>query len=149
MAPLQALARAAPAPLAAAPRAARLARPRAAPHAAPHAAAACRRRAAPCRAAAGAEAEEEVSIRRRPPQGTQKLEVGNSFDFKMQTINREGKHVDNEEFKPRNILEEIVWYKDVELMRVRARVCARAAHGAAAQRGGGRPAAPQPSSARA
>jgi hypothetical protein len=121
MPPLQALARATPAPLAAAPRAARLSRPRAAPHAAP---AACRRRAAavaPCRAAAGAEAEEEVSIRRRPPQGTQKLDVGSSFDFKMQTINRDGKHVDNEDFKPRNILEEIVWYKDVELQRVRCR----------------------------
>ncbi len=66
-------------------------------------------------------AEEEVFIRRRPPQGTQKLDVGSSFDFKMEALDRDGKRIDNPDHKPRNILEEIVWYKDVEIERVRAR----------------------------
>jgi len=64
-------------------------------------------------------AEEEVSIRRRPPQGTQRLDVGSSFDFKLESVTPDGAYVPNEEFKPRNILEEIVWYKDIEIQRVR------------------------------
>jgi hypothetical protein len=76
-------------------------------------------------AGASAGAEEEVSIRRRPPQGSQRLDVGPTFDFKLETVTKEGVYVDNEDFKPRNILEEIVWYKDIEIQRVRA-VAARA-----------------------
>ena len=64
-------------------------------------------------------AEDEVSVRRRPPQGTQRLDVGSSFDFKLESVTPDGAYVPNEEFKPRNILEEIVWYKDVEIGRVR------------------------------
>jgi hypothetical protein len=113
MSQLHALPRCGAAGALAAPAALRAQRAR---HAAPRAARAAR--ALPPRAALAS--EDEVAIRRRPPQGTQKLDVGSTFDFKMETINRDGQHVDNEEFKPRNILEEIVWYKDVELQRVRA-----------------------------
>jgi hypothetical protein len=91
--------------------------------------------AQPARAAgASAGAEEEVSIRRRPPQGSQRLDVGPTFDFKLETVTKEGAYVDNEDFKPRNILEEIVWYKDIEIQRVRA----------AAARAEREPATPEP-----
>jgi hypothetical protein len=58
---------------------------------------------------------EEVSIRRRRPSGNAKLDCGKNFDFKLEAIDASGEYVDNEENKPRNILEEIVWFKDEEV----------------------------------
>jgi indole-3-glycerol phosphate synthase len=59
----------------------------------------------------------EVTIRRRPPAGHKEhLGMGSErFTFKMEAVTPEGERIDNEENKPRNILEEIVWYKDYEL----------------------------------
>ena len=59
----------------------------------------------------------EVTIRRRPPAGHKEhLGMGSErFAFKMEAVTPTGERVDNEENKPRNILEEIVWYKDYEL----------------------------------
>ena len=59
----------------------------------------------------------EVTIRRRPPAGHKEhLGMGSErFAFKMEAVTPEGERIDNEENKPRNILEEIVWYKDYEL----------------------------------
>ena len=59
----------------------------------------------------------EVTIRRRPPAGHKEhLGMGSErFAFKMEAVTPSGERVDNEENKPRNILEEIVWYKDYEL----------------------------------
>lgn len=59
----------------------------------------------------------DVTIRRRPPFGHKEhLEIGSErFAFKMESVTKDGKRVDNEENKPKNILEEIVWYKDYEL----------------------------------
>ena len=59
----------------------------------------------------------EVTIRRRPPAGHKEhLGMGSErFAFKMEAVTLTGERVDNEENKPRNILEEIVWYKDYEL----------------------------------
>ena len=51
-----------------------------------------------------------VTIRRRPPAGVGKHSCGSDFEFSVPDI-------DN---KPANILEEIVWYKNVELEQVRA-----------------------------
>ena len=62
---------------------------------------------------------EEVSIRRRAPSGNAKLDVGRNFDFIMESVDPSGKRVDNPDNKPRNILEEIVWYKDVEITKAR------------------------------
>ena len=60
--------------------------------------------------------DESVSIRRRPPNGPSKHELGvGQFEFVIEEVNREGERVENAENKPKNILEEIVWYKDVEL----------------------------------
>lgn len=57
-----------------------------------------------------------VSIRRRPPQGPNKHELGvGQFEFLIEKVDENGERVDNVENRPRNILEEIVWYKDVEL----------------------------------
>ena len=57
-----------------------------------------------------------VSIRRRPPQGPSKHELGvGQFEFVIEKVSENGERVENVENKPRNILEEIVWYKDVEL----------------------------------
>ena len=64
------------------------------------------------------DASSEVSIRRRPPNGQSLHNVGtDQFAFKMEAINEDGERIDNEINKPINILEEIVWYKDVELQR--------------------------------
>jgi hypothetical protein len=52
-------------------------------------------------------AKMQTSIRRRPPTGPPAHAVG-PFEFK----------IDNEDNKPRNILEEIVWNKDVEVQKV-------------------------------
>ena len=59
----------------------------------------------------------EVTIRRRPPAGHKEhLGMGSErFAFKMEAVTPEGERIDNEENKARNILEEIVWYKDYEL----------------------------------
>ena len=60
--------------------------------------------------------DESVSIRRRPPNGPSKHELGvGQFEFVIEEVTREGERVENAENKPKNILEEIVWYKDVEL----------------------------------
>ena len=62
--------------------------------------------------------DSEVSIRRRPPNGQSLHNVGtDQFAFRMEAINEKGERIDNEINKPVNILEEIVWYKDVELQR--------------------------------
>lgn len=61
---------------------------------------------------------EEVSIRRRRPAGANKLECGPTFDFLMETVDKDGKYVENTDNRPRNILEEIVWYKDTEIAQV-------------------------------
>ena len=64
------------------------------------------------------DASSEVSIRRRPPNGQSLHNVGtDQFAFKMEAVTPEGDRVDNEDNKPRNILEEIVWHKDVELAK--------------------------------
>ena len=64
------------------------------------------------------DASSEVSIRRRPPNGQSLHNVGtDQFAFKMEAITPEGERIDNEINKPINILEEIVWYKDVELQK--------------------------------
>jgi len=81
-------------------------------------------RAAPFSAAAaapasGAASEEEVSIRRAPPGGSHKLDVGSNFDFLLEALDEQGNRVPAAENKPRNILEEIVWHKAVEIARVR------------------------------
>ena len=74
-------------------------------------------------------ASSEVSIRRRPPNGPDLHSVGtDQFAFRMEAITPEGERVDNEANKPVNILEEIVWYKDVELQeegKVPLELCAR------------------------
>lgn len=36
----------------------------------------------------------------------------------METVDKEGRYVENLENRPRNILEEIVWYKDTEIAEV-------------------------------
>eukprot|EP00227_Mantoniella_beaufortii_P011191 CAMPEP_0197591656 /NCGR_PEP_ID=MMETSP1326-20131121/13838_1 /TAXON_ID=1155430 /ORGANISM="Genus nov. species nov., Strain RCC2288" /LENGTH=361 /DNA_ID=CAMNT_0043157195 /DNA_START=165 /DNA_END=1250 /DNA_ORIENTATION=- len=64
----------------------------------------------------------EVSIRRRPPNGLSMHNVGTEngspgFAFKMEAINQNGERIENTDNKPRNILEEIVWSKDEELVR--------------------------------
>jgi indole-3-glycerol phosphate synthase len=56
--------------------------------------------------------EEEVTIRRRPPEGIDSQACG-PVDFRVPS------GADN---KPRNILEEIVWYKAVEIEAMRRRV---------------------------
>lgn len=53
-----------------------------------------------------------VTIRRRPPEGVDRQACG-PVDFKVPST---------EENKPRNILEEIVWYKAVEIEQFRTRV---------------------------
>jgi indole-3-glycerol phosphate synthase len=50
-----------------------------------------------------------VTIRRRPPHGSDRQPCG-PVDFKVPT---------EEDNKPRNILEEIVWYKDVEISEMK------------------------------
>ena len=51
-----------------------------------------------------------VSIRRRPPQGPNKHELGvGQFEFLIEKVDENGERVDNVENRPRNILEEIVW----------------------------------------
>ena len=58
-------------------------------------------------------------IRRRPPTGPAKHDVGKSFNFLADTlIDKSGSYNVNEDNKPRNILEEIVWYKDIEIAQV-------------------------------
>ena len=62
---------------------------------------------------------EEVSIRRRPPNGAATHDVGSTFNFLADTlIDADGRYQENEDNKPRNILEEIVWYKEVEIAQV-------------------------------
>lgn len=56
--------------------------------------------------------EEQVTIRRRPPQGIDSQGCG-PVDFRVPS---------GEENKPRNVLEEIVWYKAVEIEAMRKRV---------------------------
>ena len=57
-----------------------------------------------------------VSIRRRPPNGPSKHDLGvGQFEFVIEEVAPTGERVTNENNKPKNILEEIVWYKDVEL----------------------------------
>ena len=57
-----------------------------------------------------------VSIRRRPPNGPSAHSVGaGQFEFKIENVDKSGARVTNEDNKPRNILEEIVWHKDAEL----------------------------------
>ena len=66
--------------------------------------------------AANATDDGAVSIRRRPPSGPSKHALGvGQFEFMIEEVNDKGERVTNEENRPRNILEEIVWYKDVEL----------------------------------
>lgn len=68
------------------------------------------------------EPKPEVTIRRRPPFGQAKHDVGSDqFAFKMETINEKGERIDNEANKPQNILEEIVWYKDEWLAKQKER----------------------------
>lgn len=67
--------------------------------------------------------DEEVFIRRRRPSGQSKLDCGPTFDFLMESVDKEGNYVENLENKPRNILEEIVWYKDTEIAQVRLPGC--------------------------
>lgn len=55
---------------------------------------------------------EEVTIRRRPPEGIDTQACG-PVDFKVPST---------DENKPRNILEEIVWYKAVEIEQMRQKV---------------------------
>lgn len=55
---------------------------------------------------------QEVTIRRRPPHGIEKQKCG-PVDFKVPAA---------EANKPRNILEEIVWYKAVEIEAMRSKV---------------------------
>ncbi len=62
--------------------------------------------------AASADQDSEVTIRRRPPEGVDTQACG-PVDFKVPA---------SEENKPRNILEEIVWYKAVEIARMRQKV---------------------------
>ena len=65
--------------------------------------------------------EGEVSIRRRPPTGPSKHDVGSTFNFLADTlVDEAGKYHENEENKPRNILEEIVWYKDIEIQQAKS-----------------------------
>lgn len=52
-------------------------------------------------------ASQGIKIRRRPPTGPPQHYVG-PFEFRLQ----------NEGNTPRNILEEIVWHKDVEVSQV-------------------------------
>lgn len=80
------------------------------------------KRAMTCRASVSdpeaGSSKNEVSIRRRPPNGASLHNVGtDQFAFKMEAITKDGDRIDNESNKPVNILEEIVWYKDVELQR--------------------------------
>ena len=56
--------------------------------------------------------DDGVMIRRRPPEGLEKQACG-PVDFKVPCT---------EDNKPRNILEEIVWYKGVEIGSMRAKV---------------------------
>eukprot|EP00887_Chlorella_sp_A99_P002416 scaffold10.g2416.t1 len=63
-------------------------------------------------AAAGAAQEDEVMIRRRPPHGVAKQPCG-PVDFEVPVP---------EDNAPRNILEEIVWYKAVEVEAFRSKV---------------------------
>ena len=58
------------------------------------------------------ELTDEVTIRRRPPYGVEKQNCG-PVDFKVPST---------EENKPRNILEEIIWYKTVEIEAMRTKV---------------------------
>lgn len=55
--------------------------------------------------------EQEVSIRRRPPEGIA-LQGCGPVDFKVPQ---------SDDNKPRNVLEEIVWYKDVEVRKMKER----------------------------
>ena len=55
---------------------------------------------------------EEVTIRRRPPEGVDTQACG-PVDFKVPS---------SDDNKPRNILEEIVWYKAVEIEQMRQKV---------------------------
>lgn len=61
------------------------------------------------------EANDGVTIRRRPPYGQERHDVGGVFEFRIENVEEDGKYVANEENQPRNILEEIVWSKDVEV----------------------------------
>ena len=63
-------------------------------------------------ATASQQEEEEVTIRRRPPEGLDTQACG-PVDFKVPS---------SDDNKPRNILEEIVWYKAVEIERMRQKV---------------------------
>ncbi|PRW39057.1 indole-3-glycerol phosphate synthase [Chlorella sorokiniana] len=65
--------------------------------------------------AAAADTSKEVTIRRRPPHGVEAQNCG-PVDFKVPLGDIA------EENKPRNILEEIVWYKAVEIGRWREKV---------------------------
>lgn len=68
------------------------------------------------RVSASAGTTEEVSIRRRPPHGVAAQNCG-PVDFKVEL--QEDRQVENQ---PRNILEEIVWHKAVEIGRWREKV---------------------------
>jgi indole-3-glycerol phosphate synthase len=64
------------------------------------------------RAISDTEASSEVTIRRRPPEGVDTQACG-PVDFKVPST---------DENKPRNILEEIVWHKAVEIEQMRQKV---------------------------
>jgi len=59
-----------------------------------------------------AAADSEVTIRRRPPEGVDRQACG-PVDFKVPS---------SDDNKPRNILEEIVWYKAVEIENMRQKL---------------------------
>lgn len=104
----------APAPPAAAAGARR--RPPAAPPRPPRCAA-----AAPAPPSAPASPDDEVSIRRNPPGGAHDLACGRTFDFTTGVLQPGGGMADDDSSKPRNILEEIVWHKAVEVARWKER----------------------------
>lgn len=57
-----------------------------------------------------------VSVRRRPPSGPSSHDLGvGRFSFVIEGVNERGERVQNDDNRPRNILEEIVWHKDQEL----------------------------------
>ena len=62
--------------------------------------------------ATNASTSSEVTIRRRPPEGVDRQACG-PVDFKVPS---------SDDNKPRNILEEIVWYKAVEIEQFRSKV---------------------------
>lgn len=77
-----------------------------------------RRRAVPCGAASRLE---EVSIRRRPPSGKDVHGCGRNLQFEVPSEEppQGWEAVDD---KPRNILEEIVWFKNDEIAQQRERM---------------------------